>query len=129
VTRDLLFASLVVEAALVAAADAADCFSPVEESDRLIVLPFAVLDDQAVPGVVAVDRQAPAAPLAASVADQPLETVLAARIASSGVERRNRDALRTVSNYTRRRGRPRKGGRSTIGFRPGSASPAVAASR
>lgn len=59
-----------------AATNADDCLAAVEERDRLVVLAFAVLDNEATPLVVGIDRQLATTTVATGIADKPGESVL-----------------------------------------------------
>jgi len=78
VSRDLLFAPKVVQSPLNAATDAADGLAAIEEWHRLVVLALAILDNERAPFVVGVNRQLATPTIAARVADQPVEPMLAA---------------------------------------------------
>jgi hypothetical protein len=54
---DLLLAPQVVEATLLAARNPADRVAMVEVGDGFVVLPFAILDDETVVGVIGVHRE------------------------------------------------------------------------
>jgi hypothetical protein len=76
--RHLDVTPAVVERALLATADATDRLAAVEERDRLVMLAFAVLDDEAMLGVESVDGQRARTAVTAGIANQPREAMLPA---------------------------------------------------
>lgn len=76
---DQLVAPSVVDRALDATVDAADgeSIGLVEVRHRLVVLMFAILDDDVCTGPVSVDRKTCAASALARITEQPFEAMLA----------------------------------------------------
>lgn len=79
VSRDEVVASLVVDAALLTAVDAADghAICLVEELHRLVVLQLSVFDDEVELLVVGIDRELPRSAVTRWVTDVSFEAMLA----------------------------------------------------
>lgn len=78
-SRDEVVASLVVDAALLTAVDAADghAICLVEELHRLVVLQLSVFDDEVELLVVGIDRELPRSAVTRWVTDVSFEAMLA----------------------------------------------------